>query len=301
MTQTQALSNRRLQSLLIISLITFAASTTPIAIRYAQDTGIPSLALVFLRLVLSCVFMTPIVLARYGDALRRLSWQDYAWGVLAGFWLALNLLTLFYALEYTSVLVTGILRRTTPVWIILPEILLLGAVFTWRTWVGTAFSVVGVVAVTLGAAGAVNAGTQPLLGAGFAIAGSIFIGIYLLIGRKLSKRMPSLLYSWIVFICAGITTGVFMLITRTPVTGYSLEGYMWVIVVTILAQYLGHISINLGLKRFSATMMSIILELSVVLSSLIAFFQFAEVPTHLQIAGSVLIIAGVVVSSRDST
>lgn len=301
MTLHRAQQNHRLSGLLIISIITFAASTTPIAIRYAQDTGVPSLAIVFMRLVISWVLMTPFVWARHSDTLRSLSKQDYAWGMVAGFWLALNLLALFYALEYTSVLVTGILRRTTPIWIILPEILLLGAIFTWRTWIGSAISLVGVVAVTLGAGSAANAGSDPLLGAALALAGSLFIGIYLLIGRKLSRKMPSVLYSWIVFICASLATGLFMLVTRTPITGYSAEGYLWVLVVTILAQYLGHISINLGLKRFSATMMSIILELSVVLGAVIAFFQFAEVPTNVQIMGSAFIIAGVVLSSQDSS
>lgn len=301
MTHSQHPSIHRLQSWLIIGVITFAATTTPIAIRYAQDTGIPSLALVFIRLLLSSTLLTPLVFWRYSAAIRKLTRRDYLWTLAAGFWLTLNLLALFYALEYTSVLVTGILRRTTPFWIIMPEIVLLGAVFTWRTWTATAVSVIGVIIITLGTGESDPAlGTEPFIGALLALFGALFLGIYLLIGRQLSKRVPPLVYSWLVFSYATVLTGFIVGVTRTQISGYSLEGYLWAIVVTIIAQYLGQISINIGLQRFSATTMSIILELSVVLGAIVAFFQFAEVPTSSQILGSILVVSGVVLASQDS-
>jgi drug/metabolite transporter (DMT)-like permease len=284
----------------LVVLITFAASLTPVVIRVAQGQGIPSLAILLIRMVLSTLVMTPYVLRRHAEAVTRLTRTDWLWAALAGFWLALNLLALFFALEYTSVLVTGIFRRTTPIWVIVPEILLLGAAFSWRTWTGSVLSVVGVMVVTVGTGGAVNAGSRPLLGALIALGGSVCFGVYLLIGRKLSGRLPSLVYSWLVFLFAAMVVGGVTAFTRTPLLGYTRTAYLWVVIVTFLSQYVGHVSINIGLKTFSATAMSILLELSVVLGAVIAFFQFNEIPSALQVVGAAVIIVGVVLASTEN-
>lgn len=291
--------NRTLRAVIIIGFITFAASLTPIVIRITQTNGVPSIAIIFMRLTLGTLIMTPFVWRRYHTQIRALTRADWLWAFVSGFWLALNLLALFYALEYTSVLVTGILRRTTPVWIIVPEIVFLGAFFTWRTYSSTALSVIGVVLVTLGSTSGAGGGSNPLLGVVIALLGAIFLGMYLLIGRKLSSRVPSLVYSWMVFASAASVLWVVVLITQTPLTGYTPTAYGWVIVVTFLSQYAGHVSINLGLQMFSATTMSIIMELSVVLGGVLAFFQFGEVPTPLQLLGGGAVVIGVVVASME--
>lgn len=287
------------QTLPILFLITFSAGVTPIVIRVTQGQGVPSLAIVFMRLALTVVTMAPYVFRQYRDDLERMSRADWLWGAAAGFWLALNLTALFFSLEYASVFITGIIRRLTPIWVIVPEIVLLGAVFSWRMWTGSVLAVVGVVVVTLGTGGGVSVGTRPLLGVMIAVVGSVCFGMYLLIGRRSSNRIPSLLYSWVVFVFAGVVALVIVLMTRTPLLGYEPVAYLWVGAVTLLAQYVGHLSINMGLKFFSATAMSILLQLSVVLSGVIAFFQFGEVPGTLQLVGSAVLIVGVVLASTE--
>ena len=57
--------------------------------------------------------------------------------------------------------------------------------------------------------------------------------------------------------------------------------------MTILAQVIGHIFMNLSLQFFTATAMAIILQVAVVGSALIALFLFGEIPSAAQILGSV--------------
>jgi len=280
-------------------LITFSAGVTPNAIRVTQNLGVPSLAIIAMRLIVVTLTMTVYVFRRQNDAVHKLTRSDVMWSAAAGFWLAMNLLALFFALEYTSILVTGVLRRTTPIWVVGPEVLLLGAIFSWRIWGASLLAVVGVIAITVGTSGGVNPGTKPLLGALIALGGSMCFGIYLLIGRFVSTRMPSLVYSWLVFAFAGLVTLIAVAITQTPLTGYSANAYLWVVIVTVLAQYLGHIVLNIGLHYFSATAIAIILEMSVVVSGVTAFIQFGEVPSTLQIIGSGVIIVGVILASRE--
>lgn len=292
------MSSSRTTILIVLSIL-FSAGVTPIIIRITQEQGMPSLVIVFIRLWIVSLGLTPIIWIHYKKELFALNQKQVLLGLFAGFWLAINLLMLFFALEYTSVLITSVLRRTTPLWIITPEILLLGAVFTRRIWLSLGLSIIGVVLITLGAGGAIETGSQPLLGAGMAIFSAICFGIYLLIGRRLSNSIPTLLYSWIAFLSAAIVITVFVLVTQTPILGYSTSGYLWTLVVTFLAQILGQMVINLGLQRFSATAMAIILQVSVVTSAVIAVILFSEIPTLWQIIGSIMVIIGVILATIE--
>ncbi|GAB5493132.1 MAG: DMT family transporter [Phototrophicaceae bacterium] len=289
------------KTILIVLSILISSGVTPIIIRITQDQGMPSLVIVFIRLWIVSLGLTPIVWIRYRQQLLSLSKKQILFGIFAGFWLAVNLLMFFWGLEFTSVLITSVLRRTTPLWIITPEILLLGAVFTRRIWLSLGLSIIGVILITLGAGGIIETGAQPLLGAGAAIASAISFGIYLLIGRKLNNAMPTILYSWLAFLSAAIIITVFILVSQTPVLGYSASGYLWTLAVTFLAQIMGQMVINLGLQRFSATAMAIILQVSVVLSVIIAVLLFSEIPTIWQIIGSVMVIIGVILATIEQS
>ena len=205
---------------LILLTIVFAAGVTPIAIRITQGEGMPSSVIVVIRLWLVTLGLLPLVWSRYRRQLLRLTRRQWLWSAIAGFWLAVNLLLLFVALEYTSVLMTSLLRRTSPIWIVLPEIVLFGVVFSRRFWLSLVVTVIGVALVGFGGLSAIEAGSDPLLGGALALGGSFCFGAYLLIGRQLNNIMPPLLYSFLVFFSAALVTSVFVALSRTPLVGY---------------------------------------------------------------------------------
>ena len=287
--------------LLIILTMIFSAAVTPIAIRITQSEGLPSLVIVLIRLWLVSLALLPWIWTRYRREILGLTTRQVLLSGISGFWLALNLLLLFVSLEYTSVLMTSLLRRTTPLWIVLPEILIFGVVFSRRFWLSLALTLVGVALVGLGGLTAIEAGSDPLLGGALALIGSFCFGAYLLIGRQLNNIIPPLLYSFLVFFSAALVTSVFVAFSETPVTGYSAQGYFWVIIVTILAQAMGHLMMNLALQHFTATALAIILQIAVVGSAVIALFLFGEIPSLLQVIGGALVIYGVVIATIEQT
>ena len=287
--------------LMIMLTIIFSAGVTPIAIRITQSEGMPSHVIVFIRLWLVSLGLLPLAWTRYRAELRALTPRQWLLSGIAGFWLTLNLLLLFVALEYTSVLMTSLLRRTSPMWIVLPEILIFGVIFSRRFWLSLVLTLIGVALVGLGGLSAIEAGSDPLLGGALAICGSFCFGAYLLIGRQLNNMIPPLLYSFLVFFSAALVISIFVAASGTALVGYSTNAYVWAIVVTILAQVLGHIFMNLALQFLTATAIAIVLQVGVVLSAAIALFLFGEVPSLAQIIGSVLVIYGVVVATFEQT
>ena len=173
--------------------------------------------------------------------------------------------------------------------------------FSRRFWLSLALTLVGVTLVGIGGLSAIEAGSDPLFGGLLALCGSLCFGAYLLIGRRLNNLIPPLLYSFLVFFAAAIVTSLFLASSGTPVIGYTANGYLWSIIVTLLAQVLGHLGMNLALQHFTATAVSIILQVGVVLSAIIALFVFGEVPSLLQVIGSGLVIYGVTVTTIEQT
>ena len=281
----------------VVLIIIFAASTGPIFIRNAQQAGAPSLYIIAARLALTSIILAPLVLKKHREQLSQLPLKAWLLVIFSGLLFAVNLLLLFAALEFTSVLVTSVLRRTTPLWVIWLEVVFLGAIFTRSVWIGLFLTLIGAVLVGFGSSGAVEAGSNPFVGALLALFGSVSIGFYLLIGRRFSSHLPALAYSWLVFTFAGLLAAISVVITDTPITGYSLKAYLWIIVVTIVTQFLGHIPINVGLRFFHATYISIILQAGVVVSAIIAFASFNEIPSGMQLAGSAAILMGVTIVS----
>jgi len=292
------LSNRQTSyAFLILAGIVFAAAVTPIFIRNAQAAGAPSPYIVAVRLLLVTVILTPLVVRRYPRQIREIAPRTYFWIAISGVLMATNLLLLFFSLEYVSVLVNTVLRRTSPLWTLSLEMLVLGSAFRREMWLAVGLTVAGAAMVALGGGSAVGGGARPVLGAGLALLNAVGYAFYFLIGRKLSDRLPSLVYSWLVFGVGTVVAFGVVGVMRIAIWGYSLRAYVWILLITVVAQLVAHVGINLGLQFVSATILSLFLQLSVALSAVMALVFFGEVPSTLQVIGSVVLVGAVILGN----
>ena len=290
-------ANANLHIFVVLALILLAAAVAPIFVRRAQLEGIPSPLIVWLRLALAAAVITPFAWRREAAALRQLGRRELLLSLAAGFWLVCNLLLFFAALEYTNVFVTSVLRRTTPLWTALPEVLLLGAVFPRRLWWGIGVTMLGGALVAWSGGGGPAGLGDGQWGALIALVGAACGAFYLLLGRVLNARMPSLVYSWLVFAWGAVLSGALLIALRIPLGGHSLAGYGWALSVVVIAQLIGHLGINWSVGKLPATTLSIVMQLSVVLSGLLAWFWLAEAPRTGEVLGSAVVLAGVALAT----
>ncbi len=240
--------------------------------------------------------ITPFAWRREAAALRQLGRRELLLSLAAGFWLVCNLLLFFAALEYTNVFVTSVLRRTTPLWTALPEVFLLGVIFPRRLWWGIAITMLGGLLVAASGGGAAGL-ADGQIGALIALVGAGCGAFYLLLGRVLNSRMPSLAYSWLAFTWGALLSSIVLLLWRIPLGGYSLAGYGWALSVVVIAQLIGHLGINWSVGKLHATTLSIVMQLSVVLSGLLAWFWLAETPLPGEVLGSAVVLVGVALAT----
>ena len=277
-----------------VAMLVLSAAVVPVFIRMAQAEGIPSISIIGMRLIFSTAILAPFAFRLYGDAIRGMTRRQWVLIFIAGAFHALGLYFLFFALEATTLLINGVLRRLSPIFTILIETIFLAAVFSRRMWWGMFATLIGMVLVVFGAVEAIDAGPRPILGAILSIGSAITMSVYLSIGRGIRAQLPFLAYTWVLFFSATIVSIIAMLIFRAPVLGFSPYGYLTVVWVAIAAQILGHMPANYAVRHFSATLIALMMQVAVALSAILGFLIYDEVPNLLQIVGSVIMIGAII-------
>jgi drug/metabolite transporter (DMT)-like permease len=279
-----------------LALGIIAGASAGISTRYALAENISPLAIAFFRLVMAWALLTPIVLARYRDDLRRLTRRDLMWGAAAGVVMALHFVLWSASLAFASIMVATVIVCSSPIWTALFEVTFLKARLTRLILFGLILAVIGNVIIAL--ASSAQGGTNQIIGGGLALVAAIAIAAQRTIGRDLRRHLPIFPFLWFMYGCGALFLTLIMFATGTPVIGYSPRGYFWLFILTLLPQLMGHGAFNYALGYFSATITSLIVQLQPPISTIIAFIVFHEVPGALQLLGGVVIVSGVIMAVR---
>jgi drug/metabolite transporter (DMT)-like permease len=287
-----------------------AVSTAAIFIRYAQK-DVPSLVIAAVRLTIAALILAPVALTHHRDELARLSRRELGLGLLAGFFLSLHFATWISSLEYTSVASSVVLVSTTPLWVALFSPLVLKESISRTTVIGLMLALVGGTVVGLSDTCSWQSGLvcPPLAefakGQGFwgnflALAGAWMGAGYLLIGRRLRSRMSLIPYIFVVYGMAAISLIILMLAAGQSPFGYPPITYLWLLLLALVPQLLGHSTFNWALRYLPASFVAVTLLGEPIGSTILAYLILREAPSMLEIIGGVLILAGIYVASQES-
>jgi drug/metabolite transporter (DMT)-like permease len=306
MSQSTAIAPTRapLQVFAVVLIGVLATSTAAIFIRYAQGEGLPSLVIAAGRLTLAALLLTPFALRAHRPELAALTRHDLVLGAASGFFLAIHFATWIASLEYTSVLISVVFVSTSPLWVALLELFFLRVRLGALVWFGLIIALIGGIAIGTAGGGGDDVGSNPVLGGALALAGAVAIAVYLVIGRKLRAKLSLLPYIWAVYGFAALFLIAFVIVAGLPITGYSPNGLIWIILLALVPQLVGHSSFNYALRYLSATFISIATQMEPIASAILALIIFREQPTAAQVVGSLAILAGVLLAiwgqNRDS-
>ncbi|QQZ59922.1 DMT family transporter [Paenibacillus sonchi] len=243
------------------------------------------------RLLFTSLLMLPFARPYSGAAfaLRRKEWMLLgASGVL----LALHFLLWMGSLKYTSVASSTMIMALEPVFIMLGAYILYKDRSTGAAILGLAIAIFGVVLIGWGDIGL---SSDNLKGDLLSVGGTVAVAGHLLIGQKLVARMPSYLYSLIVFITAAVVFAIYNLLAGIPFFDYPLREWGIFVLLAVVPTVFGHILFNWLLQFTSATTVSMNILGEPVGASMLAFFLLGEQLTGLQWTGGVLVMGGLAV------
>ncbi|MCY3720222.1 MAG: DMT family transporter [Anaerolineaceae bacterium] len=287
--------SRKTVALAVLLLGLFLASIGLIAMRHAQQEGLPSPVIVFMRLGIAALVFTPLTLPRQLPRIRRMPRRVWKLLLLAGVCFCADLMLFTEAIKYVNILLATVIASLMPLVTALMERFLLKVPLQRSMYAGMALAMAGGIVIALGSANGVSdLGPQPLLGATLSLLSVICACAYLIIGRTLRTRIPFLPYTWMLFTISALVALVVVLPAIGDTAGFSPQGITWALVATVLSQLGAHPAFIYAVASLSPTLISIASQSIILYGSVLAFLFLHQIPGVPEILGGAIILAGVI-------
>jgi drug/metabolite transporter (DMT)-like permease len=300
----------RVSPFLAILVGILAVSTASIFIRFAQKEA-SSLVIAAWRLTIASIILVPVAATTRKRELTSLKRGELLLALLSGIFLALHFATWITSLQYTSVASSVVLVSTIPLWVALLSPFTIKEPIRRAVFIGLFLALLGVMVVAISDTCSISAGRitcpslvnfmhgQAFLGDLLALCGAIAGAGYLLIGRRLRSKVSLISYISLVYGMAAIVLVIIMFSAGENPFGYSPQIYLWLILLAVIPQLIGHSTFNWALGYLSAAFVSITLLGEPIGSTILAYFILHEKPSLMKLIGGGLILVGIYIASRS--
>ncbi len=265
-----------------------------------------SLAVAAWRLTIAALILAPFALATCRREWRALSRRD--WGLLAvsGLLLAAHFYTWITSLALTSVAASVVLVATAPLFVGAISHFFLKERMSRQMVIGMAVALAGSLIIGLADAGE---GTHQITGDVLALLGALAVAGYMLIGRRLRAQetrdvrppLSLLAYVFPVYGTAALALMGAALFSGVTLGGYPAQTWLWLTLMAVFPQIVGHSTLNWALGHVSATFVALAVLAEPIGSTLLAWLILREPPTFSTIIGGVLILIGIMAATAKSS
>lgn len=277
----------------------FAISSGAILVRLATDAAENnslgfSLVMSASRLGFAALLLSPHWIR---NPWRQVPAQALRSAIIAGVFLALHFPAWFLSLTYTSIAASTTLVTTSPIWVALLSWLWLKEPISKQTGLGIIVALSGSLLIaTAGNPGTLD-GQNILLGNSLALFGAIAVSFYLVLGRQSQRQgLTTANYITVAYTSAAILLFPLPFLFGTDYGGYPSEVYLYLILMAVIPQLIGHTSLNWSMNQTSPHLVSLAILLEPVGSSLLGFLLFQEVPSAAVVLGGGVILTGVAIT-----
>ncbi|MFN2283162.1 MAG: DMT family transporter [Anaerolineae bacterium] len=274
-----------------------AASTASTFIRLAQGS-MTSLAVAAWRLTIATLILAPFAVTTRRAEWRTLSRREWGLIVASGLLLAVHFYTWITSLALTSVAASVVLVAVAPLFVGAISHFFLKERMSRRMVIGMAVALAGSLIIGLADAGE---GAHQLVGDVLALLGALAVAGYMLIGRRSRARLSLLGYVFPVYGTAALALMGAALFSGVELTGYPAQAWLWLVLVAVFPQIVGHSSLNWALGHVSATFVALAVLAEPIGSTLLAWLVLKEPPTFTTLIGGVLILIGIAAASAKPT
>ncbi len=277
-----------------ITSISFAS----IFIRFCTD--VPAIMIATYRLGIASLVLLFIFKVR-GSTLKGIDRKDLLFSLLGGVFLSLHFITWITSLKYTSVASSVVLVTTNPIFVGIFSYLLLKEKQHIELIAGIVLCFFGSILIALGDSGLHGitlTDNGALTGDLLALAGAVMASGYLIVGSKVRKRLDIVTYITVVYSISAIFLFITSIALQIPFTGYKPDSYLFLVLLAVVPQLIGHTSLNWALKHLKASMVAITILGEPIGATILAYLFFTELIGRFQLLGMALIFAAIIISSR---
>ena len=291
---------RMIRTITILFIGIVSISFAAIFIRFCGD--VPAIMIATYRLAIASLVL--LVFSRLRDVSFRVSGRDLLLSIAGGVFLGLHFIFWITSLKYTSVASSVVLVTTNPIFVGIFSYFFLKERQHGAIIAGTILCLVGSVVIAAGDSGLhalVLLDRRALAGDALALAGAVMASAYLLTGSQVRERLDILTYITIVYTTSALFLIAASLLTDTPFTGYRSSSYLFMVLLAVIPQLVGHTSINWALKHLRAGMVAISILGEAIGATILAYLFFGETVSSSQVAGMALIFTAIIIASRKGS
>lgn len=285
-------------SLWVIWVVVFAGiAAVSSASLFIKMAAAPPLTVAAYRVTIATLLLLFFRFFKNGGSgeLKKLSLMIV---VASGFCLAAHFVLWITSLNYTSVAVSVSLVNTSPIFVALMSVFFLGERPGSIFWIG-------LIAALVGSSFLVRYeslyGPGSITGAILALAGAIALAGYLLMGRYALKLIPFRTYILFVYGTASVMLLGICILSGTPLKGFSKETYLFLILIGLVPQLIGHSAFNWALQHLPAFVVSVLILGEPIGATVLARLFLNEEISPGQVAGLVILSVGLVVCTVSAS
>ena len=263
-----------------------AISFSAIFVRWSAA---PVSVIAMYRLLLTACLMAPFAIRRM-PAFRRLAAADWMWLLVSGLMLGLHFLLWMASLSHTTV------ASSTAILTLEPILVLIGSFLLFRIKLPP-LALAGM-AIAIGGAGLIGWGDFGLSAAALkgdllSFLGTAAVAVHMLIGKYAVARVSAFVYSFTVFLSAGLVLALYNAAAGYSFTDYPAAEWGNFLLLALVPTLLGHYLFNWLLGRMPATSVSMTVLGEPIGAGLLAWLLLGESITALQAASGGLLLFGV--------
>jgi drug/metabolite transporter (DMT)-like permease len=136
--------------------------------------------------------------------------------------------------------------------------------------------------------------SNPILGDLLAVIGAVMSSLYIIFGSQAQHRgLSTTNYVAIAYSLAALCLLPLPLLFDASYVGYPGKVYLYILLMAVMSQVIGHTSLNWSVRWISPTVISLILLLEPIVASLAGVIVFGEVPSISVLLGGLLILWGI--------
>ncbi|MBN1296743.1 DMT family transporter [bacterium] len=282
MARDQRPSYRVLFAALTISVLSISSAATLIRLADA-----PALVIASFRMLIASAILWAA--APWTKAYRT---SGFKWKSIigAGVFLALHFGFWITSLESTSVASSLVLVTMNPIFVALGSTLLLKDPPSRPLIVGTFVSIVGCFILVVGE-GFSLAGS--FRGNALALGGACAMSCYMMIGRHAAPHSHFFGYITWLYTLSGLVLVSAALVTGQSFGDVSANSILFMLLIAIIPQVIGHSLINWSLKHLHASYLAAAILVEPLAGTLIAYLVIRESFSRFSLIGGILILSGV--------
>ena len=269
-------------------------SLSAIFVKYSMA---PSTVTAAFRLIWTVVLMTPVVLGKkqVREEFKRTDKKTLGLCALSGLFLAIHFVLWFESLRHTSVASSTTIVCTEVIWVSLGFCLFMKGRLSKKAVVAIAVTLLG--SVLIACADSATGGLH-LYGDILSLIAAVAVAIYTLIGRVVRENVSTTVYTYTLYVVCATVLVITCISQGFGLFDYGMSAIIVGLLLAVFSTILGHSIFSWCLKYFSPSFVSASKLCEPVVAAIFAVFLFQEIPTILQIIGSVFILGGVLFYSR---